>query len=117
MPGATAYQLVRPLLLHRPSWESKSDELPGNGYFRHADVLSIFGRFFFFSANRSRTSSTYVDMHLIREFLSSDKLLAHPQLDGTPSLNLASFVTTYMDTHAEKLMAEHAATNFIDYEE
>lgn len=27
-------------------------------------------------------------------------------LDGTPSLNLASFVTTYMEEEAEKLMME-----------
>lgn len=38
-------------------------------------------------------------------------------LDGNPTLNLASFVTTYMEKEAEKLMAESAATNFIDYEE
>ena len=32
-------------------------------------------------------------------------------------MNLASFVTTYMEDEAEKLMAENLSKNFIDYEE
>ncbi|KAI9803165.1 MAG: hypothetical protein M1826_004977 [Phylliscum demangeonii] len=38
-------------------------------------------------------------------------------LDGNPMLNLASFVTTYMEEEAEKLMMEALPKNFIDYEE
>ncbi|KAF2395995.1 glutamate decarboxylase [Trichodelitschia bisporula] len=38
-------------------------------------------------------------------------------LDGTPTLNLASFVTTYMEDEAEKLMIDAFPKNFIDYEE
>lgn len=38
-------------------------------------------------------------------------------LDGNPMLNLASFVTTYMEDEAEKLMTEAFPKNFIDYEE
>ncbi|KAK3903631.1 hypothetical protein C8A05DRAFT_43157 [Staphylotrichum tortipilum] len=38
-------------------------------------------------------------------------------LDGNPILNLASFVTTYMEEEAEKLMVESFSKNFIDYEE
>ncbi|EXK76813.1 glutamate decarboxylase [Fusarium oxysporum f. sp. raphani 54005] len=38
-------------------------------------------------------------------------------LDNNPTLNLASFVTTYMEDEAEKLMAEAFSKNFIDYEE
>ncbi|SPO03311.1 probable glutamate decarboxylase [Cephalotrichum gorgonifer] len=38
-------------------------------------------------------------------------------LDGNPILNLASFVTTYMEDEAEKLMTESFPKNFIDYEE
>ncbi|KAF3911051.1 hypothetical protein AA313_de0203743 [Arthrobotrys entomopaga] len=38
-------------------------------------------------------------------------------LDGNPMLNLASFVTTYMEDEAEKLMMEGLSKNFIDYEE
>lgn len=34
-------------------------------------------------------------------------------LDGNPTLNLASFVTTYMEEEAEKLMVEGFAKNFI----
>lgn len=38
-------------------------------------------------------------------------------LDGIPTLNLASFVTTYMEAEAEKLMVDAFSKNFIDYEE
>ncbi|QUC21879.1 uncharacterized protein UV8b_06120 [Ustilaginoidea virens] len=38
-------------------------------------------------------------------------------LDNNPKLNLASFVTTYMEEEAEKLMADSLSKNFIDYEE
>ncbi|KIM87390.1 hypothetical protein PILCRDRAFT_95723 [Piloderma croceum F 1598] len=37
-------------------------------------------------------------------------------MDGTPALNLASFVTTYMEEEAEKLMMENLSKNFIDVE-
>ncbi|KAL6864516.1 glutamate decarboxylase [Trichoderma novae-zelandiae] len=46
--------------------------------------------------------------HMIKDHLS---------LDNNPKLNLASFVTTYMEDEAEKLMAEAFSKNFIDYEE
>ncbi|KAI8365339.1 glutamate decarboxylase [Radiomyces spectabilis] len=38
-------------------------------------------------------------------------------LDGTPTLNLATFVTTFMEEEAEKLMTENMSKNFIDFEE
>jgi glutamate decarboxylase len=38
-------------------------------------------------------------------------------LDGNPKLNLASFVTTYMEDEAERLMTDALPKNFIDYEE
>jgi len=38
-------------------------------------------------------------------------------MDNNPMLNLASFVTTYMEEEADKLMAESFSKNFIDYEE
>lgn len=38
-------------------------------------------------------------------------------LDGKPGLNLASFVSTYMEKEAEQLMMEHMNINFIDCEE
>ena len=46
-------------------------------------------------------------------FVFQDEL----SLDGNPMLNLASFVTTYMEDEAEKLMTESFSKNFIDYEE
>jgi len=38
-------------------------------------------------------------------------------LDGNPTLNLASFVTTWMEPEADKLMAESFGRNFIDADE
>lgn len=38
-------------------------------------------------------------------------------LDGNPSLNLASFVTTWMEPEAEKLITENLHRNFIDHDE
>ncbi|KAB8236413.1 pyridoxal phosphate-dependent transferase [Aspergillus alliaceus] len=38
-------------------------------------------------------------------------------LDNNPKLNLASFVSTYMEEEAEKLMTEAMSKNFIDFEE
>ncbi|KAF8574418.1 glutamate decarboxylase, partial [Ramaria rubella] len=45
--------------------------------------------------------------------------LVHDELlmDGNPSLNLASFVTTYMEEEIEKIMMENLNKNFIDLEE
>jgi len=34
-------------------------------------------------------------------------------LDGRPNLNLASFVGTYMETHAEQLMFENISKNTV----
>ena len=38
-------------------------------------------------------------------------------LDGNPALNLASFVTTWMEPEAEKLMVETLGKNYIDQDE
>ena len=38
-------------------------------------------------------------------------------LDGNPALNLASFVTTWMEPEADKLIAENINKNFIDNDE
>lgn len=38
-------------------------------------------------------------------------------LDGRPNLNLASFVGTYMETHAEQLMFENISKNMSDVDE
>ncbi|KAL2785877.1 pyridoxal phosphate-dependent transferase [Aspergillus keveii] len=38
-------------------------------------------------------------------------------LDGNPLLNMASFVTTYMDNEAQSLMADAIGKNFIDFEQ
>ncbi|KAK4102206.1 glutamate decarboxylase, partial [Parathielavia hyrcaniae] len=38
-------------------------------------------------------------------------------LDGRPNLNVASFVDTYLDDHAQKLMAENMSKNLADNDE
>ena len=45
--------------------------------------------------------------------------LIHDELnmDGNPSLNLASFVTTWMEPEANKIIAESINKNFIDHDE
>jgi len=45
--------------------------------------------------------------------------LVHDELnmDGNPSLNLASFCTTWMEPEADKLIAENNDKNFIDHDE
>lgn len=45
--------------------------------------------------------------------------LVHDELnmDGNPSLNLASFCTTWMEPEADKLIAEAGSKNFIDHDE
>ena len=45
--------------------------------------------------------------------------LVHDELnlDGNPSLNLASFVTTWMEPEARKLIEENLDKNFIDHDE
>ena len=42
--------------------------------------------------------------------------IIHNQLkeDGNPSLNLASFVTTHMETEADKLILENIGKNFVN---
>ena len=39
------------------------------------------------------------------------------QLDGNPALNLASFVTTWMEPEADKLISESLSRNFVDADE
>jgi glutamate decarboxylase len=39
------------------------------------------------------------------------------KLDGNPALNLASFVSTEMDEHANKLFMDNAGKNFVDQDE
>ncbi len=65
--------------------------------------------------------------HTIPRFLLPDESmepkvayqLIHDELalDANPALNLATFVTTYMDDEADRLMAETANKNAIDWDE
>ena len=41
---------------------------------------------------------------------------SHMWTDSNPMLNLSSFVTTFMEPEAQRLMAEHAHVNYIDHD-
>ncbi len=75
-------------------------------------------------------ASTYSDRFFAEEipkYVMPDKgmpadaayQLIHDELnlDGNPSLNLASFVTTWMEPEADRLIKESANKNFIDHDE
>ncbi|KAM0746541.1 glutamate decarboxylase [Meredithblackwellia eburnea MCA 4105] len=53
-----------------------------------------------------------LDPRIAARFVSDELLM-----DGSPALNLASFVTTYMEEEAEKLMLQNLSKNHIDVEE
>ncbi|CEQ42780.1 SPOSA6832_04628 [Sporobolomyces salmonicolor] len=53
-----------------------------------------------------------MDSRLAQRFVQDELLL-----DASPALNLASFVTTYMEPEAEQLMLQNLSKNFIDAEE
>jgi glutamate decarboxylase len=59
-----------------------------------------------------RLGETGIDDQTAYELISSELLL-----DGNARLNLATFVTTYMPSTAERLMAETADKNMIDKDE
>eukprot|EP00124_Ichthyophonus_hoferi_P005256 Ihof_evm1s717 gene=Ihof_evmTU1s717 len=49
--------------------------------------------------------------------LASQIIKDEMNLDGNPKMNLASFVTTFMEPEAEEIMREAARKNFIDQDE
>ncbi|GAA5909619.1 hypothetical protein JCM5296_002371 [Sporobolomyces johnsonii] len=53
-----------------------------------------------------------MDARLAQRFVQDELLL-----DASPALNLASFVTTYMEPEVEQLMLQNLSKNFIDAEE
>ncbi|KAJ5112015.1 hypothetical protein N7532_000060 [Penicillium argentinense] len=67
-------------------------------------------------ASQHMPSDTFPDDEMPKEVayrMIKDELV----LDGHPMLNLATFVTTYMEEEAEKLIAESTNKNIIDHEE
>ena len=82
------------------------------------------------SANRPLTSYTYAGRWVTNEVSKSEfpensmdaraaYQLIHDEmnLDGNPALNLASFVTTWMEEEAEKIIIESLNKNYIDSDE
>jgi glutamate decarboxylase len=84
-----------------PKYEIPDDEMPREIAYRMIKYVKI----------AVGEVSSFAETHTNR------KLRDDLTLDGTPTLNLASFVTTYMEEEAEKLMVESFSKNFIDYEE
>jgi len=71
-------------------------------------------------------STTYVGVPIPQYELPQNEMpadvayqLVHDELnmDGNPSLNLASFCTTWMEPEADKIIAESNNKNFIDHDE
>ncbi|KAI5289325.1 hypothetical protein KEM54_004074 [Ascosphaera aggregata] len=76
-------------------------------------MSSVYGSHF---AIEDLPSSSLPDKEMPKE-VAYRMIKDHLSLDGNPKLNLASFVTTYMEDEAERLMSESFSKNFIDYEE
>ncbi|EFX06347.1 glutamate decarboxylase [Grosmannia clavigera kw1407] len=76
-------------------------------------TTSVYGsRFAMIELPRHELAETEMPKEVAYRMIKDDL-----SLDGNPMLNLASFVTTYMEDEAEKLMTESFSKNFIDYEE
>lgn len=86
-------------LRHRAGQEGLSASTYSNRYFRE-EVPKY--------ALPEESMSAEVAYRLIRDELN---------LDGNPDLNLASFVTTWMEPEADRLAAETMNRNFIDHDE
>src|SRR3984885_12439112 len=83
---------------------------------RHKPVASIApaytGRLFMAPVPRLRMPDESMDPQAAYRFIHDELML-----DGSSRLNLATFVTTWMDPEAEKLMAETFDKNMIDKDE
>ena len=69
-------------------------------------------RFFDITIPRSSLLDQGVPSNVAYEILHD-----HLNLDGNPSLNLASFVTTWMESEADKLIQENIGKNFVNVHE
>ncbi len=76
------------------------------------EILStpLAGRYSTAEISRSAIPAEGVPAHIAYQLIH-DEL----QLEGTPNLNLSSFVTTWMEPEAEKLILENLNKNFIDH--
>ncbi len=76
----------------------------------------------YYNCNESRLSNVKIPRESLVENTIPAKLayeILHDQLnlDGNPSLNLASFVTTWMEDEADKLILENIGKNFVNMHE
>lgn len=76
----------------------------------------------YYGCNESRISNVKIPRDALVEKSIPAKLayeIIHDQLnlDGNPSLNLASFVTTWMEDEADKLILENIGKNFVNINE
>lgn len=70
----------------------------------------------------TRYASEELPLHVMNQQgmpaeVASRMIVDELSLDGNPLLNMASFVTTYMEKEAEELMSNVMSKNFIDYEQ
>lgn len=87
----------------------KIEDLPDHGRFNR-DIVSA--RYGLEAAAKYEFPESGMPGWLVRQTISREL-----QLDGNPLLNLASFVTTYMDESADRLFAETLSKNYIDQDE
>lgn len=77
------------------------------------DVAALFGNRF---ATQEVPSRTFPDGGMTAE--DAYRLVAEEMaIEGDPARNLATFVTTWMEPHARRLVAENLHRNFIDHAE
>jgi len=87
----------------------KIEDLTDHGRFNR-DIVSA--RYGLEAAPKYEFPESGMPGWLVRQTISREL-----QLDGNPLLNLASFVTTYMDESADRLFAETLSKNYIDQDE
>lgn len=95
--------------LSKVTFDSIKSPVPDDDEPEDAATISVYGSHY---ASQDLPKVEMPDKEMPREVvyrMIKDDLT----LDGNPTLNLASFVTTYMEDEAEKLMVEGFAKNFI----
>jgi glutamate decarboxylase len=76
------------------------------------EVISHLMSFYMQESPRYEIPQTPINADVVYHMINNEL-----KLDGNPALNLASFVTTEMDSYANKLFMDNAGKNFIDQDE
>eukprot|EP00475_Leptophrys_vorax_P014959 TRINITY_DN2123_c0_g1_i1.p1 TRINITY_DN2123_c0_g1~~TRINITY_DN2123_c0_g1_i1.p1 ORF type:complete len:531 (-),score=143.27 TRINITY_DN2123_c0_g1_i1:99-1691(-) len=102
----------------KPSFSRKASELyalehDGSFISQSSSALPIYG-----SVNMTRCApKTHLPEEPVAPRVAKQIIKDELNLDGNPRLNMASFVTTFMEPEAEELMLSAMKKNFIDLDE